>query len=50
VGGYLGDVVVGDVQNPEAAIARQERVPDRPVLASGDKSGRVDRLTCGQLQ
>jgi hypothetical protein len=50
VSGYLGDVVVGDLPNPEAATARQECVPDGPFLALGEESGRVDRLTCGQLQ
>ena len=48
--GHLGHVVVGDLHNPEAATPRQERVPNRPVLALGDKSGRIDRLTGGQLQ
>jgi hypothetical protein len=50
VRGYLGHVVVGDLQNPEAATPCQERVPNRPVLAVGDKGGRVDRLTGGELQ
>jgi hypothetical protein len=48
--GYLADVVVGDLQDPEAATPGHERVANRPVLALGDERGRVDRLTCGELE
>jgi hypothetical protein len=47
---YVGHVVVGDCQYPEAATVRQEGVSNCPVLALGDKSGRIDRLTRSQLQ
>jgi hypothetical protein len=50
VRGYLGHVLVGDLQNPEAATSRHERFPNCPLLALGEESGRVDRLTCGQLE
>jgi hypothetical protein len=50
VRGYLGHVVVGDLQDPEAARPGPERVANRPVLALGDKRGRVDRLTGGELE
>jgi hypothetical protein len=50
VRGDLGHVVVGDLQDPEAPTPDQERVANRPVLALGQKSGGVDRLTCGELE
>jgi hypothetical protein len=50
VRGYLGHVVVGDLQDPEAARPGPERVANRPVLALGDKRGRIDRLTGGELE
>jgi hypothetical protein len=50
VRGYLGHVVVGDLQDAEAATPGHERVANRPVLALGEERGRVDRLTCGELE
>jgi hypothetical protein len=50
VRGYLGHVVVRDPQDPEAATPGHERVANRPVLALGEKRGRVGRLTCGELE
>ena len=50
VRGYLGHVVVGHLQDPEAATPGHERVANCPVLALGDQRRRVDRLTCGELE
>ena len=50
VRGYLGHVVVGDLQDPEVATPGHERVANRPVLALRDERGRVDRLPCGELE
>jgi hypothetical protein len=47
---HLGHIVVGHLQDPEAAASGHERVANCPVLALGDKRGRVDRLTCGELE
>jgi hypothetical protein len=50
VRGYLGHVVVDDLQDPKAATSCTERVPNRPMLAFRDEGGRRDGLACRQLQ